>query len=397
MKIIPKSRIEKKPGKKKTHEEYLYELYIINPNIKVLDKYINYTEKISHQCLICGHIWELRPSNALKGRGCPECAKKIRADKKRMSNEEYLTRLGKVNPTIKPLEVYKAFDISIKHKCLICNHIWEVRPNNLLYGTGCPVCANESLGNERRKTHEEYVKDLSLKNPNIEVLDIYKGSKVRLWHKYRKCNHKAFILPSSALAGFGCDKCMRNSIGDRYRFSQEEFEKNVYINNPDIKVLGTYIDAVTPVKCRCLICSHEWSPIAGSLSRTHFSGCPICNSPLGEKKIASYLNQYNIEYIPQKSYDNLVGVANGLLSYDFYLPKYNKLIEFQGEQHEHPVEYFGGEEQFKIQQEHDKRKREYAKQHNINLLEIWYYEIDEIETILENELELESVETVIPA
>ena len=93
-------------------------------------------------------------------------------------------------------------------------------------------------------------------------------------------------------------------------------------------------------------------------------------------------------------------MKNGLLSYDFYLPIYNLLIEFQGIQHEQPIEYFGGEEQFEIQQEHDKRKREYAKQNNINLLEIWYYDIDNIEEILTNtlnNLKLESLETATSA
>ena len=33
------------------------------------------------------------------------------------------------------------------------------------------------------------------------------------------------------------------------------------------------------------------------------------------------------------------------------------------------------QEDFKKQKEHDKRKREYAKEHNISLLEIWYFEI----------------------
>ena len=59
--------------------------------------------------------------------------------------------------------------------------------------------------------------------------------------------------------------------------------------------------------------------------------------------------------------------------------------------------FFGGEKQFEIQQEHDKRKQEYAKAHDIKLLEIWYYDNDNIEEILNkelNNLKLESVETV---
>lgn len=35
---------------------------------------------------------------------------------------------------------------------------------------------------------------------------------------------------------------------------------------------------------------------------------------------------------------------------------------------------------------HDKRKRNYAQEYNIKLLEIWYYDFENIEEILKNEL-----------
>lgn len=73
------------------------------------------------------------------------------------------------------------------------------------------------------------------------------------------------------------------------------------------------------------------------------------------------------------------------------MPFYNVLIEFQGEQHKRPVEYFGGDEKFRKQQEHDKRKREYAANHNIPLLEIWHDEIDRIDSILDNYLQNKKV------
>ena len=107
-----------------------------------------------------------------------------------------------------------------------------------------------------------------------------------------------------------------------------------------------------------------------------------------EKKIQEILDKQGIVYESQKKYDDLFGVGNKLLSYDFYLPQYNLLTEIQGIQHEKPIEIFGGEEQFKTQQEHDRRKREYAEKNGYKLLEIWYYDYDRIEEILNRELEV---------
>lgn len=121
--------------------------------------------------------------------------------------------------------------------------------------------------------------------------------------------------------------------------------------------------------------------------------CPKCSKSKGESKIEKWLIE-NIDYIPQKTFEGLIGLGNGKLSYDFYLPKHDLFIEYQGEQHDRPVDFSGrgekyAKEQFKIQQEHDKRKREYAKQNNIELLEIWYWDYDNIEEILRNKLKQE--------
>ena len=116
--------------------------------------------------------------------------------------------------------------------------------------------------------------------------------------------------------------------------------------------------------------------------------CPICKESHGERKIREYLTKNNIEFIPQKTFSNLLGTGNKPLSYDFYIPSKNLLIEFQGEQHYRPVDFNNegmeqAEKNFEIQQEHDRRKREYAQQNNIDLLEITYLEEDKIEEILD--------------
>jgi hypothetical protein len=135
--------------------------------------------------------------------------------------------------------------------------------------------------------------------------------------------------------------------------------------------------------------------------------CPECQYSQGEEKISLMLINFNFNkitdaeyykltddekfynkyYIPQKEFVGLIGLGDGLLSYDFYLPQYNLLIEYQGIQHEKYIPgFYKFRKDFERQQEHDRRKREYVKNHNIKLLEIWYWDFDNIEQILEKEL-----------
>ena len=119
--------------------------------------------------------------------------------------------------------------------------------------------------------------------------------------------------------------------------------------------------------------------------------CRECNSSQLDIKTKDILVKYNVKYNIQVEYNGLIGLGNGNLSYDFYLPDYNLLIECQGEQHERFVKGFHKtKDDFKKQLEHDRRKREYAKKNNIDLLEIWYYDIDNIENILIERLHIEN-------
>ena len=67
------------------------------------------------------------------------------------------------------------------------------------------------------------------------------------------------------------------------------------------------------------------------------------------------------------------------------MPNINLLIEYQGQYHDGTAGNQTDEE-FKIQKEHDRRKKEYALSNGYNFLEIWYWDFDNIESILEKYL-----------
>lgn len=113
--------------------------------------------------------------------------------------------------------------------------------------------------------------------------------------------------------------------------------------------------------------------------------CPQCQRKYskGEKAIRRYLQNNNISFEPQYHFLNTEITK---LSFDFKINYNNKiyLIEFQGQQHFTPIEWFGGEEKYKKQIEHDNQKRIFCKNNNYILIEILYSDLEKIEDILNN-------------
>lgn len=130
--------------------------------------------------------------------------------------------------------------------------------------------------------------------------------------------------------------------------------------------------------------AHIWQVSPASRSKGD-TGCPSCRTSKGEIKIKGVCDNKSILYESQKSFEGLLGINNGLLSYDFYLPKYNLLIEYQGNYHNGTARG-QSKQSIKKQKEHDKRKKEYAEQNKYNFLEIWYWDFDRIEVILDEYL-----------
>lgn len=97
---------------------------------------------------------------------------------------------------------------------------------------------------------------------------------------------------------------------------------------------------------------------------------------LAERNLAYFLQSKSLYFETQKTYPKLRGDTGYPLSYDFLIyidMKPVLLVECQGKQHYEPVEYFGGERQFVIQQQNDAYKRLFAKRLHIPLLEIPYW------------------------
>lgn len=213
----------------------------------------------------------------------------------------------------------------------------------------------------------------------------YVGNKDKLEYVCRNHPDKGsqYITYNNIRNGYGCRYCGREATARSRRLTFDE-AKAVFARN-DMELLGgqTYINTATPMAYLCIHhrdCGVQYM----TTSNAYRNHCPYCHRSKGENRIEAYLSENEIEFVPQYKVDGLVGLLGRRLSYDFYLPNHNILIEYQGEFHDGSTRGLQTAEMLQTQQEHDARKREYAKQNNIKLLEIWYYDFSNIEAILES-------------
>lgn len=193
---------------------------------------------------------------------------------------------------------------------------------------------------------------------------------------------------NSIQQGQGCSVCKGKQVVYKTSLAYlrpdlaKEWSEENEISSEDV-TCGSHFMA----KWQCCYCGFLF-PAKVKNRAINGTGCPSCASPKGEETISELFNSWNFvvgkDFIPQARFK---GCKNKkLLPFDFYLPDYNLCIEYHGSQHYKAVDFFGGERAFKDQQKRDKIKVKYCKDNNISLLIIPYWEFENMEKILSENL-----------
>lgn len=295
------------------------------------------------------------------------------------------------------------------------------------------------MGAWNRKTNKEFLDELKDKGIEYTPLEEYAGASTEILFKCERCGHEWNARPTNILSGRGCPECKKSSASERFSMAHDEFVRRAGLSNPNVDVIGKYINNKTKVKVRCRKHGVEWSAHPDSVLRG--SGCRECmKEKISQKNgmtdseftenisntapyvdiIGPYVNAHtgikvrcrvhNVEYsttpdllsrgygicpaCSMTSGEHAVAAyleENGIeyvyqytpedggvgkKRYDFYLKSINTIIEYDGIQHYEPVSNFGGEETYKYTKSCDAIKDDYCRAKNIRLLRIPYYEKD---------------------
>lgn len=129
------------------HDEYMERLSkVLESDYEVLDKYKNARTKITVKHNKCGSEYKVSPSKLLSGNRCRYCVFKELGVKMSKSHDVFVDQIKEMyNEEFEVLGEYKNNRTKIEIKHNKCGFIYEVAPDALLRGNGCPKC-KESKG-----------------------------------------------------------------------------------------------------------------------------------------------------------------------------------------------------------------------------------------------------------
>ena len=153
-------------------------------------EYVNRKTKICIICPVHGEFWQTPSDHIFQKQGCPKCGIKRRADKNRLSKEDFVLKAKEIHGNKYDYSKAEYVDC-MKKVCIICHEkdkngkehgeFWQT-PNSHLRGNGCPKC-KESKG-------EREVREI-LENNSIN----YVQEKTFNWLKYNGNMFLDFYLP----------------------------------------------------------------------------------------------------------------------------------------------------------------------------------------------------------
>lgn len=259
--------------------------------------------------------------------------------------------------------------------------------NKLTNGRGCPRCSNHVF-----RDYDEVYQMFADKG--YELLETeYKNSFTKM--KYKCPNHpdkELYIELNSLMQGHGCPYCA-GTIKHTFEEVKKLFEEKGFV------LLSTeYINSKQKLQYKC----NKHPDKIQEIDLIHLlrgQGCQYCAETDGERIIRLWLEENNINYESQKKFEDLYRFRpQNKLSYDFFLPKYNLLIEYQGPRHYGKFFYNNPTieelKKYLDQLQRDRLKYQYAISNDYKLLEIWDRDINKISKILRKELNI--IEPTLP-
>jgi len=185
---------------------------------------------------------------------------------KRKTHEEFVKQVYElVGDEYEVVGEYQSAKIKIKLFHKKCSNYIDMNPDDFLQGKRCKFCSHRSY----KKTTEEFQEDIDkISKGNFKVIGEYINSRTDI-DILDVHNNEIFTVKPNSFLHKGCLRS--KSIV----YTTENFKEKISIINPNIIILGEYINSITDILCRCAIDGNEWYTKPIVLIRG--CGCPKCS------------------------------------------------------------------------------------------------------------------------
>lgn len=371
------------------------EIFIIKAKEVHDDKYdyskVNYINSQTKVCIICpkhGEFWQT-PYRHLEGRNCIKCAAFDRNKLRLSNNKDFIEKAKLIHKHNDGTQIFDYSKVNYSNSstkvCIIDHRINPVTGNEFGEFWQTPNKHLSGRGNEKYS----YVIERGI-NKRISKIEFIEKAKNVQKHSFDYTNtvingtgrYLSFVshdinpitgeeygkmkqLMSHHLNGVTPKliKSAENGINRRKTNKQFIFESKKKHGNKYDYSKTNYVKDNQEV---CIICKEHGEFWQSPNKHLNYHGCPKCKTSKLQTKVRVLLENNNIEYIEECSRKTLKFIKDYRM--DFYLPRYNLVIECQGGQHFYPVKRFGGTIAFELNKFRDKDKFEICKQNGINIV-----------------------------
>lgn len=290
---------------------------------------------------------------------------------KKLTDEEFIKRVIEKNNhvrngDIKILGKYDGMYKPIEYICCNCNTVQNPIALSLIVGNGCKTCGQKQSGVSQRKSHQDFVDELSKINDKIIPIEQYITNSTKIKFMCDQ-GHTWYVQPASVLNGVGCPYCSGHKVLVGFNdIATTRPDMLKYLANPDDGYRYTQGSNVR-VDFKCPLCGFIQNRKINTISYKGFH-CEHCSDGISyPNKFGRIffdqlpLHQYETEYHPDwaKPY-----------FYDIYFQLNGReyIVEWDGRQHFEDRESFGTSHE-----EHknvDEIKNKLAYDNHVNLIRI---------------------------
>lgn len=175
--------------------------------VELLTPYTRCADKVLVRFKECGHECWKNPNKLLAGQGCgmKECHYGLISKARTKTTEQFKQDLASRGLRYELLSEYVGVQEQITVKNLKCGHVYSAQADNILCGSGCPVCHGfKDTAMFKAQVEERYPGEYT-------ILGEYVNNRTNILVRHNRCGYEWAVNPKGLLQEHRCPNCNKST------------------------------------------------------------------------------------------------------------------------------------------------------------------------------------------